>query len=121
MTQTELKVRITKIMHELGIPAHIKGHAYIREALMFTVEDPSLINRITKGLYPKVAEKCQTTATRAERSIRHAIETAWDRGDLDTLQKFFGYTVSSSKGKPTNSEFLALVTDKILLEVECNG
>ena len=121
MTQKELKILVTDTMHHLGMPAHVKGYNYVREAILIVVNDPSIINNITKGLYPKVAEAFDTTPLRVERAIRHAIEIAWDRGDLDTLQKFFGYTVSNSKGKPTNSEFIALVADKILLEVEVDG
>lgn len=117
MTQTELKVLVTNTMHKLGMPAHIKGFNYVREAILVAVNEPSIIDNITRGLYPKVAEVFDSTPSRVERAIRHAIEVTWSRGDIDTLQKYFGYTVSCSKGKPTNSEFIALVADNILLEV----
>ena len=110
--------RITEILHNLGVPAHIKGYQYLREAILVTVNDPDLINSITKTLYPQVAKTFQTTPSRVERAIRHAIEVAWDRGDLDTLQRFFGYTVSNTKGKPTNSEFIALIADKLQLQLK---
>ncbi len=98
---------VTGIIHEIGVPAHIKGYQYLREAIIIAVGDMDVINAITKVLYPQVAKTFQTTPSRVERAIRHAIEVAWDRGDLDTLQRFFGYTVSNTKGKPTNSEFIA--------------
>ena len=110
-----LKAVVTSIIHEIGVPAHIKGYQYLREAIMRTVENMDYINAVTKVLYPAVAEQYATTASRVERAIRHAIEVAWDRGDLETLQKYFGYTVSSKKGKPTNSEFIALIADRVLL------
>ena len=97
------------------MPAHIKGYQYLREAIRLTVEDMEVINAVTKVLYPAVAKKFNTTASRVERAIRHAIEVAWDRGDLETLQKYFGYTVSNAKGKPTNSEFIAMIADRISL------
>ena len=112
----ELKNRVTNIIHEIGVPAHIKGYQYLREAIIITVEDMDVINAVTKVLYPEVAKRFGTTASRVERAIRHAIEVAWDRGDLETLQRFFGYTVSNTKGKPTNSEFIAMIADKLLLE-----
>ena len=112
----ELKNRVTNITHEIGVPAHIKGYQYLREAIIITVEDMDVINAVTKVLYPEVAKRFGTTASRVERAIRHAIEVAWDRGDLETLQRFFGYTVSNTKGKPTNSEFIAMIADKLLLE-----
>ncbi len=108
---------VTSIIHEIGVPAHIKGYQYLREAIILAVEDMDVINAITKVLYPQVAKTFQTTPSRVERAIRHAIEVAWDRGDLDTLQKFFGYTVSNTKGKPTNSEFIALIADKLQLQL----
>ena len=108
---------VTGIIHEIGVPAHIKGYQYLREAIIIAVEDMDVINAITKILYPQVAKTFQTTPSRVERAIRHAIEVAWDRGDLDTLQKFFGYTVSNTKGKPTNSEFIALIADKLQLQM----
>ena len=103
---------VTSIIHEIGVPAHIKGYQYLREAIMIAVQDMDVINAITKVLYPQVAKTFATTPSRVERAIRHAIEVAWDRGDLETLQRFFGYTVSNTKGKPTNSEFIALNADK---------
>lgn len=112
----ELKTRITDVMHMLGVPAHIQGYRYIREAITMLVNDMSMVNDITKVLYPKVAETFQTTPSRVERAMRHAIEVAWDRADLEVLQAWFGYTISITKGKPTNSEFIALVADKILIE-----
>ncbi len=112
----ELERRVTAIIHDIGVPAHIKGYQYLREAIGLAVEDMEVINAVTKVLYPAVAKKFGTTASRVERAIRHAIEVAWDRGDLETLQKYFGYTVSNAKGKPTNSEFIAMIADRISLE-----
>ena len=111
-----LKNRVTEIIHEIGVPAHIKGYQYLREAIMIAVDDMEVINAITKVLYPAVAKRFSTTPSRVERAIRHAIEVAWDRGDLETLQKYFGYTVSNAKGKPTNSEFIAMIADRLVLE-----
>ena len=113
-----LEELVTSIIHEVGVPAHIKGYQYVREAIMITVEDMDVINSVTKVLYPAVAKKYHTTPSRVERAIRHAIEVAWDRGDLETLQKFFGYTVSNVKGKPTNSEFIAMISDRIRLKLK---
>ena len=112
----QLKNRITAMMHEIGVPAHIKGYQYVREAILLAVEDMDVINAVTKVLYPEVAKRFGTTPSRVERAIRHAIEVAWDRGDLETLQRYFGYTVSLSKGKPTNSEFIAMLSDRLLLD-----
>jgi len=112
----DLERRITAIIHDIGVPAHIKGYQYLREAISLAVEDMDIINAVTKVLYPTVAKKFGTTASRVERAIRHAIEVAWDRGDLETLQKYFGYTVSNAKGKPTNSECIAMIADRISLE-----
>ena len=116
-TQPEKRIDtlVTEIIHEIGIPAHIKGYQYIREAIIEVVADMDLINAVTKALYPQVAKKYGTTPSRVERAIRHAIEVAWDRGDVETLQKFFGYTVSGIKGKPTNSEFIAMIADHLSL------
>lgn len=111
-----LKNMVTDIIHEIGVPAHIKGYQYLREAILIAVEDMDVINAVTKVLYPEVARRFSTTPSRVERAIRHAIEVAWDRGDLETLQKFFGYTVSNTKGKPTNSEFIAMIADRLVLE-----
>ena len=111
-----LETRVTDMIHEIGTPAHIKGYHYLRDAIIMAVEDMDVLNAITKILYPTVAKKHQTTASRVERAIRHAIEVAWSRGKLDVLDELFGYTVSNGKGKPTNSEFIALVADTIRLE-----
>jgi two-component system response regulator (stage 0 sporulation protein A) len=113
-----IETMVTNIIHEIGVPAHIKGYQYLREAIIIAVNDMDVINAITKVLYPQVAKAFQTTPSRVERAIRHAIEVAWDRGDLDTLQRFFGYTVSNTKGKPTNSEFIALIADKLQLQLK---
>ncbi|MBO5867799.1 MAG: sporulation transcription factor Spo0A [Oscillospiraceae bacterium] len=113
-----IETLVTGIIHEIGVPAHIKGYQYLREAIIIAVNDMDVINAITKVLYPQVAKTFQTTPSRVERAIRHAIEVAWDRGDLDTLQRFFGYTVNSTKGKPTNSEFIALIADKLQLQLK---
>ena len=116
--KTSIESLVTGIIHEIGVPAHIKGYQYLREAIIIAVNDMDVINAITKVLYPQVAKTFQTTPSRVERAIRHAIEVAWDRGDLDTLQRFFGYTVSNTKGKPTNSEFIALIADKLQLQMK---
>ena len=116
-----IEAMVTSIIHEIGVPAHIKGYQYLREAIIIAVNDMDVINAITKVLYPQVAKAFQTTPSRVERAIRHAIEVAWDRGDLDTLQRFFGYTVSNTKGKPTNSEFIALIADKLQLQLKGAG
>ena len=114
--QMNLETRVTDMIHEIGIPAHIKGYHYLRDAIIMAIEDMDVLNAITKVLYPTVAKNHQTTASRVERAIRHAIEVAWSRGKLDTLDELFGYTVSNGKGKPTNSEFIALIADTIRLE-----
>ncbi len=114
--EDDLENRVTDMLHEIGIPAHIKGYHYLRDAIIMAVEDMDVLNAITKVLYPTVAKKYQTTSSRVERAIRHAIEVAWSRGKLDTLDELFGYTVSNGKGKPTNSEFIALIADTIQLE-----
>ncbi len=113
-----LEARVTSVIHEVGVPAHIKGYQYLREAILITVKDMDVINAVTKVLYPEVAKRFATTPSRVERAIRHAIEVAWDRGDLETLQKFFGYTVSNTKGKPTNSEFIAMIADRLQLQLK---
>jgi len=112
------EVRVTNILHEIGVPAHIKGYQYIRTAILLTIEDSAAVSAITKVLYPTVAKMYSTTSSRVERAIRHAIEVAWDRGDVEVLNRFFGYTVSNIKGKPTNSEFIALIADKLKLELK---
>ncbi len=112
-----LEMQITTILHNLGIPAHIKGFTYLRCAIGMTVADPDMINYVTKSLYPGVAKMYNTTTSRVERAIRHAIEVAWDRGELETLNRYFGYTISRQRGKPTNSEFIAMISDKLRLGV----
>lgn len=113
--EPSLESLVTDIIHEIGVPAHIKGYQYLREAIILTINDMDIINAVTKVLYPTVAKKFNTTPSRVERAIRHAIEVAWDRGDIEVLQKFFGYTVSNIKGKPTNSEFIAMIADCLSL------
>jgi len=115
-TLHNLENDVTDIIHEIGVPAHIKGYHYLREAIIMSVNDMEMLNSITKVLYPTIAKKYQTTSSRVERAIRHAIEVAWGRGKMDTIDELFGYTVSTGKGKPTNSEFIALISDKIRLE-----
>ncbi|MCD8118147.1 MAG: sporulation transcription factor Spo0A [Lachnospiraceae bacterium] len=107
---------ITNIIHEVGVPAHIKGYQYLREAILMSVEDTEMLSSITKILYPTIAKKYQTTASRVERAIRHAIEVAWNRGNMDTIEEIFGYTVDAVRGKPTNSEFIAMIADRIRME-----
>ena len=111
----DLERDVTDMIHELGVPAHIKGYQYLREAIMMSVEDMDMLNSITKILYPSIAKKFETTPSRVERAIRHAIEVAWSRGKMETLDALFGYTINTGKGKPTNSEFIALIADKIRL------
>lgn len=115
-----LEENVTEMIHEVGVPAHIKGYQYLREAIIMSVKDMDMLNSITKVLYPEIAKKYHTTSSRVERAIRHAIEVAWSRGKMDTLDELFGYTISNGKGKPTNSEFIALITDKIRLQIK-NG
>lgn len=112
---------VTEIIHEIGVPAHIKGYQYLRDAIMMSVEDTEILNSITKILYPTIAKKHKTTSSRVERAIRHAIEVAWSRGKMDTIDALFGYTINNGKGKPTNSEFVALISDKIRLEYKIDG
>lgn len=114
--ERNLEADVTNIIHEIGVPAHIKGYQYLRDAIILSVNDLEMLNSITKILYPTIAKKHQTTPSRVERAIRHAIEVAWSRGKMDTIDELFGYTVSTGKGKPTNSEFIALISDKIRLE-----
>lgn len=114
--ERNLETDVTNIIHEVGVPAHIKGYQYLRDAIIMSVTDMEMLNSITKILYPTIAKQHQTTPSRVERAIRHAIEVAWSRGKMDTIEEFFGYTVSGGKGKPTNSEFIALIADKIRLE-----
>ena len=114
--ERNLETDVTNIIHEVGVPAHIKGYQYLRDAIIMSVTDMEMLNSITKILYPTIAKQHQTTPSRVERAIRHAIEVAWSRGKMDTIEELFGYTVSGGKGKPTNSEFIALIADKIRLE-----
>ncbi len=116
MQQRDLEKDVTDMIHELGVPAHIKGYQYLREAIMMAVEDVEMLSSITKILYPTIAKKFQTTPSRVERAIRHAIEVAWSRGRMETLDEMFGYTINTGKGKPTNSEFIALIADRIRLQ-----
>lgn len=111
----DIETQITKIIHQIGVPAHIKGYQYLRTAILLTVSDSDIINSVTKILYPSVAKKYRTTTSRVERAIRHAIEVAWDRGDVDTLNSYFGYTIQNNRGKPTNSEFIAMIADNLRL------
>lgn len=112
----DIESQVTKIIHQIGVPAHIKGYQYLRAAILMTIEDNEIINSVTKILYPSVAKKYATTTSRVERAIRHAIEVAWDRGDIDTLNSYFGYTVQNNRGKPTNSEFIAMIADNLRLK-----
>ena len=112
----DMEAQVTKIIHQIGIPAHIKGYQYLRSAILMTIEDNEIINSVTKILYPSVAKKYATTTSRVERAIRHVIEVAWDRGDIDTLNSYFGYTIQNNRGKPTNSEFIAMIADNLRLK-----
>ncbi len=114
--QIDIETQVTRIIHQIGVPAHIKGYQYLRTAILMTISDNDVINSVTKVLYPSVAKKYQTTTSRVERAIRHAIEVAWDRGDVDTLNSYFGYTIQNSRGKPTNSEFIAMIADNMRLK-----
>ncbi|MBR6477650.1 MAG: sporulation transcription factor Spo0A [Lachnospiraceae bacterium] len=116
LSTKDLEQEITGMIHEIGVPAHIKGYQYLREAIMMSVEDAVMISSVTKILYPTIAKRFQTTPSRVERAIRHAIEVAWSRGRTETLDNLFGYTIDTSKGKPTNSEFIALIADRIRLD-----
>ncbi len=117
ITDHDLELMITEIIHQIGVPAHIKGYHYLRESIMLSIKNEEAINSVTKILYPTVAKKFSTTSSRVERAIRHAIEVAWDRGDLDVLNAYFGYTINNDRGKPTNSEFIAMIADKIRLRI----
>ncbi len=112
-----LRVQVTEILHQIGVPAHIKGYHYLRDSIIMAIEDPEIINAVTKQLYPSVAKRYNTTSSRVERAIRHAIEVAWDRGDVDVLNSYFGYTIHNTRGKPTNSEFIAMIADKLCLQM----
>lgn len=115
---SELEMAVTEIIHDIGVPAHIKGYYYIRESIMLAVTDMDILNCVTKKLYPEVARRYNTTPSRVERAIRHSIEVAWDRGDIDTLNRYFGYTVNNNRGKPTNSEFIAMIADNLRLSMK---
>ncbi|MDP4153624.1 MAG: sporulation transcription factor Spo0A [Bacillota bacterium] len=121
MSSVELEEKVTNMLHDIGVPAHIKGYQYLREAIMAAVRDSNVLDAITKLLYPLVSKRFKTTPSRVERAIRHAVEVAWDRGNVETLNNYFGYTIQVSKGKPTNSEFIAMLADKISLEYKRNG
>ncbi|HIU35002.1 MAG TPA: sporulation transcription factor Spo0A [Candidatus Fimenecus excrementigallinarum] len=118
ITDSQLEVLISDIMRQIGVPAHIKGYQYLREAIMLSVRDAEMMNSVTKVLYPTVAKRFSTTSSRVERAIRHAIEVAWDRGDVDVLSSYFGYTIQNARGKPTNSEFIAMISDKMRLQLK---
>lgn len=113
-----IEIKVTQILHEIGVPAHIKGYHYLRDSIIMSVEKPDIINAVTKQLYPSVAKKYETTSSRVERAIRHAIEVAWDRGDIDVLNSYFGYTIHNDRGKPTNSEFIAMISDRLRLQIK---
>lgn len=115
----ELEMRVTEVIHQIGVPAHVKGYHYVREAILMAINDMEVVGAVTKVLYPAVAKKYNTVSSRVERAIRHAIEIAWDRGDIDVIQSYFGYTVSNHKGKPTNSEFISMIADKLRLQYKC--
>ena len=116
-----LELKVTEILHQIGVPAHIKGYHYLRDSIILSIEKPEIINAVTKQLYPTVAKKYDTTSSRVERAIRHAIEVAWDRGDVEVLNSYFGYTIQGSRGKPTNSEFIAMISDKLRLQMKSAG
>lgn len=113
-----IELKVTEILHEIGVPAHIKGYHYLRDSIIMAIEHPDIINAVTKQLYPSVAKKYETTSSRVERAIRHAIEVAWDRGDVDVLNSYFGYTIHNDRGKPTNSEFIAMISDRLRLQIK---
>ncbi len=116
----DVEVIVSEIMHQIGVPAHIKGYMYLREAIILSMNNTEMMGSVTKLLYPTVAKKFKTTSSRVERAIRHAIEVAWDRGDVDVLSSYFGYTIQSSRGKPTNSEFIAMIADKLRLQMKAS-
>ena len=118
VTDPELELMVTEIIHQIGVPAHIKGYHYLREAIILSVKNSDIINSVTKLLYPTVAKTYNTTSSRVERAIRHAIEVAWDRGDIDVLNSYFGYTIQNDRGKPTNSEYIAMISDKLRLKLK---
>ncbi len=116
--EPSLEIQVTEILHQIGVPAHIKGYHYLRDSIIMAIETPDIINAVTKQLYPNVAKRYETTASRVERAIRHAIEVAWDRGDVDILNSYFGYTIHNTRGKPTNSEFIAMISDRLRLHMK---
>ncbi len=116
--EPSLEIQVTEILHQIGVPAHIKGYHYLRDSIIMAIETPDIINAVTKQLYPSVAKQYDTTASRVERAIRHAIEVAWDRGDVDILNSYFGYTIHNTRGKPTNSEFIAMISDRLRLHMK---
>lgn len=116
--EPSLEIQVTEILHQIGVPAHIKGYHYLRDSIIMAIETPDIINSVTKQLYPGVAKRYDTTASRVERAIRHAIEVAWDRGDVDILNSYFGYTIHNTRGKPTNSEFIAMISDRLRLHMK---
>lgn len=118
ISEEELVNKVTDVMHEIGIPAHILGHKYLRDAILCVIKDNTAINSVTKVLYPKIAKIHGTTSSKTERAIRHAIEVAWERGNVDVLDEYFGYTINMDKGKPTNSEFIAMIADNLMLKYE---
>lgn len=120
ISNESLEIDITDILHQIGVPAHIKGYQYLRQAIILSVDNDEMISSVTKLLYPSVAKMYKTTSSRVERAIRHAIEVAWDRGDVDVLNSYFGYTIQSSRGKPTNSEFIAMIADKLRLQMKAS-
>ena len=118
INDNDLEIMVTDILHQIGVPAHIKGYHYLRESIILSIKNSEIINSITKLLYPTIAKNHATTASRVERAIRHAIEVAWDRGDIDVLNSYFGYTIQNQRGKPTNSEFIAMISDKLRLKLK---
>lgn len=118
INDTQLELMVTEIIHEIGVPAHIKGYHYLRHSIIMVIKDAKVINAVTKLLYPSVAKYFNTTSSRVERAIRHAIEVAWDRGNIDVLNSYFGYTIQNERGKPTNSEFIAMIADKLRLQLK---
>lgn len=118
VSDTDLEFMVTEIIHQIGVPAHIKGYNYLRESIILAIKDSEIINSVTKTLYPTVAKEHSTTSSRVERAIRHAIEVAWDRGDVNVLNSYFGYTIHNNRGKPTNSEFIAMISDKLRLRLK---
>jgi len=118
VAEPSLEIQVTEILHQIGVPAHIKGYHYLRDSIIMAIETPDIINAVTKRLYPSVAKRYETTASRVERAIRHAIEVAWDRGDVDILNSYFGYTIHNTRGKPTNSEFIAMISDRLRLHMK---